>query len=345
LGQNLAMNLIPLIRVSILTGFVTLLEEIGAPVQRLLATTKLPASILHTPEALLPLKQVCEFYAQSAQVQECETLGLMAGQKVKIEELGAFGRLLYHSPTLHDAIQTAIHMIATFNSGDRIWLREQGNQIWLCHKFADQIEVGRQYADQYSIMLMIQLIQLASGYEWNPTEIHLETSKFQGLDQIAALSNTKVRFDQESTAVSFPRSLLSLSLKNRDEYPAAQRHKDYETLLSSAPATTFPGSIRQIATSLLKEGYPDVQSIAERLEISVRSLQRQLNEADLTYSRLIEQVRFDRSVQLLSDPTIKLADISAELGYTDAANFTRAFRRWTGVSPRDFRNLRHEKSI
>lgn len=334
------MNLIPLIRASILTGFVTFLEEIGAPVQYLLATTKLPTSVLQTPEALLPLKQVCEFYEQAAQVEECESLGLLAGQKIQIEDLGAFGRLLYHSPTLHNAIQTAIHMISAYNSGDRIWLREQGNQIWLCHKFVDQIEVGRQYADQYSIMLMIQLIQLASGYEWSPIEIYLETSKFQGLNQIAALSNTKVRFDQEFTAIGFPRSLLSLPLKNRNEYRDVQRYKDYETLLSSAPATTFPGSIRQIAASLLKEGYPDVQSIAERLEISVRSLQRQLNEADLTYSRLIEQVRFDRSVELLSDPTIKLADISAELGYTDAANFTRAFRRWTGVSPSDFRNLR-----
>lgn len=72
--------------------------------------------------------------------------------------------------------------------------------------------------------------------------------------------------------------------------------------------------------------------------MSVRTLQRQLHEADLTYSHLIEQVRFDRSVRLLSDPTIKLADVAAELGYTNAANFTRAFRRWAGVSPGDFRN-------
>ncbi len=330
------MNPIPLIRASILTGFVAFLEEINAPVERLLATTKLPTSVLQAPEALLPLKQVCEFYEQSAQVAGCESLGLLAGQKVQIEDLGAFGRLLCHSPTLHDAIQSAIHMIATFNSGDRIWLKEQGDQVWLCRKFVNQIGVGRQQADQYSAMIMIQLIQLASGYEWNPTEIHLEISKFQGLNQIAALSNTKILFEQQSTAVSFPRSLLSLSLKNSGEYQDAQRHADYQLLLSSAPAATFPGSVRQIVASLLREGYPDVQLVAEMIGMSVRSLQRQLNEADLTYSRLIEQVRFDQSVRLLSDPTIKLADVAAELGYTDAANFTRAFRRWTGVSPRRY---------
>lgn len=334
------MNPIPLIRANILTGFVTFLEEIGAPVQDLLATAKLPPSVLQTPEALLPLKQVFEFCEQSARSAGCESLGLRVGQKIQIEDLGAFGRLLCHSLTLHDAIQTAVHMMATYNSGDRIWLIEQGNQVWLCRKFIDQMDVGRQQADQCSVMIMIHLIQLASDCKWNPTEIHLATSKSQELNETQALSNTKILFEQQFTAISFPRSLLSLPLKNLGAYRDAQRCKDYEMLLSSAPATTFPGSIRQIAASLLKEGYPDVQLIAERVGISVRSLQRQLNEADLTYSRLIEQVRFDRSVRLLSDPTIKLADISTELGYTDAANFTRAFRRWSGVSPSDFRNLR-----
>lgn len=332
------MNPIPLVRASILTGFVTFLEEIGAPVQRLLATTKLSTSVLQTPEALLPLKQACEFYEQAARTEGCENLGLLAGQKMQIEGLGAFGRLLCHSPTLHDAIQIAIHMITTYSSGDRIWLKEQSDQVWLCHKFVDQINVGWQYADQYSIMIMIQLIQLAAGSAWKPMEIHLQTSK-QELNQIQVLSDSKILFEQESTAIRFPRSLLSLPLKNLDEYQS-QSYKDYQTLLSSAPATTFPGSVRQIAASMLKESYPDVQLIAERVGISVRSLQRQLSGADLTYSRLIEQVRFDRSVQLLSDPTIKLADVAVELGYNDAANFSRAFRRWTGVSPSNFRNLR-----
>lgn len=335
------MNHIPLVRANILTGFVRLLEEIGAPVQRLLATTKLPTSVLEDPEALLPLKQVFEFYEQSVQAEGCESLGLLVGQKIQIEDLGAFGRLLRHSLTLHDAIQTAIHMIAAYNSGDRIWLIEQGDQVWLCRKFTDEIDVGRQYADQCSVMIMIHLVQLAAGSEWKPTEIHLETIKLQGLNQIELLSDTNILFEQEATAIGFPRSLLSLPLKNPDKYRDIQCYKDYETLHSSAPATTFPGSVRQIAASLLKEDYPDIRLMAEMVGMSIRTLQRQLNKAGLTYSRLIEQVRFDRSVRLLSDPSIKLADVAVELGYTDPANFTRAFRRWSGVSPSDFRNLRY----
>lgn len=59
----------------------------------------------------------------------------------------------------------------------------------------------------------------------------------------------------------------------------------------------------------------------------------------MNYSKLVEQVRFQTAVDLLREPDIKLIEIAAELGYTDAANFTHAFKRWTGISPREFRRL------
>jgi AraC-like DNA-binding protein len=80
-----------------------------------------------------------------------------------------------------------------------------------------------------------------------------------------------------------------------------------------------------------------VTIVAKAAGMSVRSLQRQLAEEGLTYSRLVEQVRYDQAVTLLKRPDLKLIEIAADLGYTDSANFTRAFKRWTGVSPREFR--------
>jgi AraC-like DNA-binding protein len=67
-----------------------------------------------------------------------------------------------------------------------------------------------------------------------------------------------------------------------------------------------------------------------------------LTEADLSYSHLVEQVRFNLAISWLQDPSLKIADIAAELGYNDPANFTRAFKRWTGVSPLRFRQQQQE---
>jgi AraC-like DNA-binding protein len=112
-----------------------------------------------------------------------------------------------------------------------------------------------------------------------------------------------------------------------------------DTLQQTAPAIDFPDSLSQLIRSLLPEGYPNLAIAAESAGMSIRTFQRRLEDNNLSYSDLVDQVRFDRATELLQDPTIKLIDIAFELGYTEPANFSKAFKRWTGVSPREFRNL------
>jgi AraC-like DNA-binding protein len=73
--------------------------------------------------------------------------------------------------------------------------------------------------------------------------------------------------------------------------------------------------------------------------MSIRTFQRRLEDSNLSYSDLIDQIRFERATELLEDRTMKFIDIAFDLGYAEPANFTKAFKRWTGVSPPEFRNL------
>ncbi len=101
---------------------------------------------------------------------------------------------------------------------------------------------------------------------------------------------------------------------------------------------SFADSLRQLILLLLSEGYPSLSTAAKALGISARTFQRRLEENNLNYSQLVEQVRFEQASRLLQDPDNHVIDIAFDLGYGDAANFTRAFKRWTGVSPREFRH-------
>lgn len=71
----------------------------------------------------------------------------------------------------------------------------------------------------------------------------------------------------------------------------------------------------------------------------VRAGQRRLREQGLTYSQLLEGLRHDLAIYLLRDPNLEASEVSRELGYRDPAIFTRAFRRWTGTTPSEFRRL------
>lgn len=324
-------------------GVIALLEQLNAPTERLLTDAKLPPSVLQEPEALLPLRQVLHFIEHTARAEGIEQFGLLAGQQTQIADLGALGRLLCHSLTLRDAIHTLIHLAPAYNSGDRIWLNEQGEYVWLCRRFSRQFEVSYPQSVHCSLMFLIHLIQLGAGTQWIPPTIHLTTNSVPDFDQIEWLSNTQVLFNQEATAIAIPKALLSLPLQHPGQY-GEQRDRDYEILSSSAPATNFPASLRQIIATHLSRGYPNIQLTAEILGTSVRSFQRQLNQTNLTYSHLVEQVRFEQAIQLLRDPTNKVADIAVEVGYKDPANFTRAFSRWTGLSPTAY-SLQHFKAL
>jgi AraC-like DNA-binding protein len=85
--------------------------------------------------------------------------------------------------------------------------------------------------------------------------------------------------------------------------------------------------LHQQIRSQLKNGYPSIDPIAHAVAMSPRSLQHQLAKNYLSYSLLINQVRFKEAVSLLQDSTLSLIEISLELGYNDAASFTRAFKQ------------------
>ncbi|MFO1432296.1 MAG: AraC family transcriptional regulator ligand-binding domain-containing protein [Candidatus Competibacteraceae bacterium] len=333
------MRPIPLIRVNTFLPCLALLKEMGAPVQRLMTAARLPLAACDQPDGLIPLHQGCDLLERAARSQGIPLFGLHAGQRARAEDLGAFGRLICGSLTLYGAITTISRLVAAQNTGARVWLDVQGEQAQLCHRFVVGLERGRRQADHYALILLLQVIRLGAGANWRPQKVHFETSPLPGLDRFEPLAGAELSFNQEATALFFPTNLLSLPLEKRIEWPVALPEIETD-FWSSAPAGDFLGSVRQVLGLLLREGYPDIGLAAEVAGVSIRTFQRWLAAANLTYSRLIEQVRVEEAMRLLTDPYINLTEIAFELGYTEPANFSRAFRRWTGVSPLQFRRQR-----
>ena len=336
------MKPIPLVRVSAILPLVAFLKEIGAPVQSLMTSAKMSIAVCENPEALIPLHLALFLFEQAARSQGIAHLGLLIGQRARFENLGTFGRLICGSLTLFEAITRACRLIAAHNTGERLWLKLNGGQAQLCHQYVKEIKHGRQQGDHYVLMYCQQLLCLAAGANWRPREIHFETASSPELTRLEPLADARVAFHQEATALFFSPDLLSLPLKK--PIRSSVLPSEAETALwASAPANDFPGSVRQMLGMLLQEGYPNIQLAAEVAGTSTRTFQRRLAAVKLSYSRLIEQVRFDKAMLLLAEPHINLIEIAFELGYTEPANFTRAFRRWTGVSPRMFRHLQADR--
>jgi AraC-like DNA-binding protein len=105
-------------------------------------------------------------------------------------------------------------------------------------------------------------------------------------------------------------------------------------------ARDFDRRVREVVAAQLAGGPLHVRVVADSVNTSARTLQRRLHRAGLTYARVVQQVRFEVAKQMLRDPSLRIGDVARTLGYSHPAHFTRAFQRWTGVTPREFRRQR-----
>jgi AraC-like DNA-binding protein len=95
--------------------------------------------------------------------------------------------------------------------------------------------------------------------------------------------------------------------------------------------------ICRLIDALLPRGYPDIEQVALIMCVSPRSLQRWLNQEGVSYSDLVDHCRCNAACEFLEHTQQSVYDIAVALGYSDPSSFARAFRRWTGTTPRAYR--------
>ncbi len=334
---------IPLVRVNAILPFVSYLDKIGAPTQRYLDRARIPFLTLENPENLIPLYLGCQFIEDLARHEGTRALGIEMGLKTSLEQLGVYGRLLRHSLTIFDLFKFVEKTIDWHTSGDKVILKVNGDKAWICHRSNLPNDIPLFHENHYAVMFYYNVIRLVAETTWQPEKIHFVSKKYYELGDVDVFSNTRFSFDQTTNAICFPRNFLSRSLRHFNSYPDSQRHQDKKLLHVTAPALDFPRSTQQVLRFLLRSGHPKIELVAEIAGMSIRSFQRCLAAEGLTYIRMVEQVRFDVAIDYLEDPDIKIIEIALELGYQDAANFTRAFKRWTGISPNEYREQHYNK--
>jgi AraC-like DNA-binding protein len=323
---------IPLLRACTLQAFIRYLDQIGTPTETLLRRSPLPLFALEDPYAFLPRHQVFTFLDQVARQEGIENLGWLVGAQTDLTDLQAFGRLVSQATTLHEAIAVAIRVMPIFNSQECFWLGARGDHAWFGQQFT-QLDGDSHHASHFSLMLMLKLIHRVAGQNWHPQTIYSQTPYLGKISDLS-LSEARINTSQGISAIVFPRRFLSLPLH---PLPNNNTDHDYDMLLASVPPLSFADSLQQAIAPFLKEHYPSIKLAANLSQMSVRTLQRRLTDDQVTYSQLVTRLRYQKAIQLLGDRRMKIIDIAIELGYQDAAHFTRAFKQWTGKTPQRFR--------
>ncbi len=323
---------IPLTRVSQCFPFVKFLNQIGSPTEKLLKQVGLPFFEVKQSNSLIPEYSVWSLVEQAARWEGMEDFGLQVGIRTELEDVGLFAQSLLSSSTLHDTLNKFVNHINWHSSDARFWLNIDGEEAWFCRRGIHSIDIGSTQVELYTLAYMIKVVQQITCSQWQPTKVYLQMKKMPWLYDLPLLSEVRLYFDRQFTAIAFPRHLL---LQHRPQPSATKYNK--VIWQKSVPANDFSGAIAKTIQALLPYGITNVAQIAKLSGLSTRTLQRRLAQEGIAYSDLLQAVRREKAIELLNNSNLNLINISQELGYSDPGHFSRAFKRWTSYSPRTFR--------
>jgi AraC-like DNA-binding protein len=249
--------------------------------------------------------------------------------------LGEFGQILLSAASIHDYLKRGCRTISSTSSGDYYWLVDETEELRFCQSVAGLAVEDKVQNYLYILLITINAIRQALDEPWCPTQITIPGMTAKTAVKLSAiLPGTRIFRNGPHASFLIPYSVLNLPMRASPD----QAHKDASE--SSAPPVPadFLSGISKLTEMLIITGRHDIATAAEIIGLNKRALQRRLAECGTSYSAVVAEARVAIAIRWMREGKGSVTEIASNLGYSDPANFSRAFRRITGVSPRAYRN-------
>lgn len=308
--------------------------------QKAFREENLPLVITEHTDLFVPTSAMVAAFERAARATGRRDFGFRVGQRLHPQSLGVWLQYCAQGATLSEALQRVGTTLHFHQSGAHLGVVRQGSSAVLRYQRSQPRNGHKQHSD-YTIPPILSILRLYLGKAWTPSWIELDYPQDSDAGTIEALMPAPIRFSQPVVGVAIPSNLLS----TKRPYGIGKPITALDVEIADALRVTDEPmrSIFAIAMLRLMDGKTDIEGTSAMAGISVRTLQRYLNQEGYSYRDLAERVRLRRARDLLTQTDVTVTEAALMLGYSEHANFTRAFRRSTGLSPLEFR--RHMRRI
>jgi len=326
----------PTVRSASLRGFAELVTDLGGNPADIARRVGMPGDALRSDEVPVEIDVSARALELAATELACPDLGLRLGDRQQLDGLGPLAVAIQHSPNLGDALECARRFLTLHNQGSTLALEDDpyGVRGVAGLRFVWHYE-GRAYPQSMDKMLLNvhRVVQALTGGSYDLRTVELSyrpTAPVARYEEV--FGGVRVNLDRPLTMLRMPRALLAQPIVGAESAvrEMAMFYLGSQTMPDDLAMT---GRVRSALGALLGTGRISTRWVAAHLETSSRTLQRRLTAEDTTYAELLDEVRRERAMTLLAETMLPLSEVSAMLDFADQATFTRAARRWWGMTP------------
>jgi AraC-like DNA-binding protein len=307
----------------------------------LYTAVNLDSSVLSDPDNRIPFAQLVELYERAGELTGDSNFGLHIGENVDPKLFDVVGYSALNSATIGEAFTRVAryHSIWTDGAVFKILVSEPTSTI--IYRYVDEsISEHRQDAEM-TFASVVTLCRTMADPNWTPSLVEFQHAKPADTNEHTRLFRCEVRFNASANRLVFDSSTLSLPIARADPGLCRMLDRHAEDLLAKfPPRDSLIENARTIISKELNGGNPSLERVALQLGLSGRTLQRKLHELGTSHNDLVDHIRRELATRYLSERDMAICEVAYLLGFSEPSSFHRAFKRWTGTTPRMFRDDR-----
>ena len=312
------------------------MAERGLNADAVFADVGLDVGDINKHEARVPLAQATRLWARLVELTADPTFGLAVARFIRPSITHALGQSLLASTSIADAVVRIGRYDKTVTTGTELEVMPGAAHTDLLLRFPHQtIQPSPQGRDCMLALLMNSFRSLA-GNDFLPLKITLSHADFGLAKRYRDVFGCEVQFGARRDSMRIDNKTFHKPSEYGNPELAREIDKISEHYLRKLDSPTTSVRVQHLIQQGLPSGQLSQDEIAKRLNRSISSLRRDLQNEGTSYKSLLEETRETLAKAYIEDGRHSLAEVAYLLGFSDQANFTRAFRRWTGSSPSKF---------
>jgi AraC-like DNA-binding protein len=325
------------VSVTLVQTLLEAVERAGGDPDALLAECGLDRSLIEAPSARFDAARYDALHERALDVTGDPALGLHLAEHARLAAFHLVGFLTANCRTIRQALGVFARYRRLLSDVEAPTLVEDGDLAILTCYFVQGSPRGNRLRAEFGMTAVMRTAQDALGLKEAPRLVEFIHAAPDHAAEYARVFGCDVRFGAAACRIHIPREVLDRPQihANRDLFHLLETRAVSD--LASLPAPTMTVRVRAAIVEHYDGTRPSMDDIAKRLGISSRSLRRRLQEEQAAFPDLVDEAMAEIARVMLLDPSATIHDIADRLGFSEPSAFHRAFKRWTGLTPGQFR--------
>jgi AraC-like DNA-binding protein len=330
--------------VYITRGIVQYAAQSGVDAEALCAAVGLEPDLLKMPDQRISGTLHHAVWKEAVQRTGDVNLGLHIGERFNLATFGIVGYVLVNCQTFEEVLQKLSFYTRLFSQGASIHFSvSEGLGFCDCdvvdHLKNYLLEAPRHAIESTFASILTATVAL-TGKPLRPHAVWFQYSPPADVSEHERIFQTNVHFSMPTNRLIFDANCLHWPVLSANSNLLSMFEQHAEAMLNALnQEDNYTRHVIQAIAQQLKGELPSIEAIARRLAISTRQLQRELKAEGTSFQQLLDQTRKELALRHLKNSDTPIHDVAFLLGFSEPSAFHRAFKRWTGQTPRAYRSL------